>query len=152
VAYAVSILTAKNPDFLVFQDRVSFLDVHERRNILDIKSKPKIGMLTPPKFANDLVSGIENGSEGCIVESAMIQRFFRPTHANRWLNFSGKKTEQTREKFAKGHFGKVVCLGGLYISNGTFRCMNTKAYSHLMFLWSAIMFCNKHRELYYEKI
>jgi len=116
VAYAVSILTANNPDFLVFQDRVSFLDVHERRNILDIKSKPKIGMLTPPKFANDLVSGIENGSEGCIVESAMIQRFFRPTHANRWLNFSGKKTEQTREKFAKGHFGKVVCLGGLYIS------------------------------------
>jgi len=36
-------------------------------------------------------------------------------HTNWWLNFSGKKMEQMRKRFAKGHFGKVVCLSGLYI-------------------------------------
>jgi len=37
--------------------------------ILDINSKPNISMLTPPKFANDLVSGIKNSSKGRIIES-----------------------------------------------------------------------------------
>jgi len=78
--------------------------------ILDI-----ISMLIPRKFANDLVSGSKNSSKGHIVESASaicrkVQRFFRPTHTNWWLNFSGKKVCK------KGISGKVVCLGSFQIS------------------------------------
>jgi len=118
-------------------------------------------MLTPPKLANDPVSGIENGSEGCIVESAMticrkVQRFFGPTHANRWLSFSGKRTEQTRKKFAKGHFGKVVCSWWVInLGDGTFRCTDTKAYyAFVVFVVSDYVLQQaevlRHRELYYE--
>jgi len=123
VAYAVSILIAKIADSL-FIKAGSHLDVIKEGTsdliILDVKSKPNICMLTPPKFANDHVSGIEHSSRGCVVKSALaicrkVQRFFGPTCNNRWLSFSGKRTErteQTKQRSAKGHFVKVACLVG----------------------------------------
>jgi len=67
-------------------------------------------VLTPPKFSNDNVSGIENGSKGCVVETTVmiygkIQRFFWPTHPNRWLTFKEKRTEK---RFYEGHLVKAI--------------------------------------------
>jgi len=103
VAYAVSRLISKNSHFLVFQNRVSFLDVHKRRNILDIKNKPNIGMLTPPKLANDLVSRIENGSEGCIVESRGSSGQRMPTGG---LTLVERKRNKREKNLQKGILGK----------------------------------------------
>jgi len=70
-------------------------------------------VLTPPNFSNDNVSGIENGSKGCVVETTAtiygkIQRFFGPTHPNRWLTLKEKRTEKRQNRFYEGHFVKEI--------------------------------------------
>ena len=73
------------------------------RNILNIKSKPNIGMLTPFKLTNDLVSRIENGSEGCIVESRGSSGQCTPTGG---LTLVERKWNKWEKGLQKGILGK----------------------------------------------
>jgi len=70
---------------------------------MDINSKPNISMLTPPKFANDLASGIKNSSKGHIIESdsTICRKGPGPTHTNRAI-----ETWVEREREQKGISGE----------------------------------------------
>jgi len=75
--------------------------------------------MTPPKFANDCLSGIEDSAKGSIIGAAItiyrkVQRFLRPTHLNRLPGFSAQRSEKRAEqicKFVEVMYRAVMNLG-----------------------------------------
>jgi len=69
--------------------------------------------MTPPKFANDCLSGIEDSTKGSIIGAAImiyrkVQRFLRPTHLNRLPGFSAQRSEKRAKQICK--FVEVMYL------------------------------------------
>ena len=76
--------------------------------------------MTPPKFVNDYVSGIEDSTKRSIIGAAItiyrkVQRFLRPTHLNRFPGFSAQRLEKRAKeicKFVEVMHQAVMNLGG----------------------------------------
>ena len=62
--------------------------------------------MTPPKFANDYVSGIEDSTKRSIIGAAItiyrkVQRFLRPTHLNQFPGFSAQRSGKRAKQICK---------------------------------------------------
>jgi len=75
--------------------------------------------MTPPKFANDCLSGIEDSTKRSIGAAITIyrkvQRFLRPMHLNRLPGFSAQRSEKKARqicKFVEVMHRAVMNLGG----------------------------------------
>ena len=72
----------------------------------DVMSKSHIWVMTPPKFANDCLSGIEDSTKRSIIGAAItiyrkVQRFLRPTHLNQLPGFSAQRSEKRAKQICK---------------------------------------------------